>query len=50
MKSQLQFAVIAAFAAFGVSADSSTSFDWESVTPKHDLEYHDCYGEFKCAR
>lgn len=50
MKSQLQFAVIATVAAFGVFADSPTSFDWESVTPKHDLEYHDCYGHFKCAR
>ncbi|RFU78985.1 hypothetical protein TARUN_3248 [Trichoderma arundinaceum] len=26
------------------------SFDWDSITPSDDLEYHDCYIKFKCAR
>ncbi|PTB66068.1 hypothetical protein BBK36DRAFT_1203627 [Trichoderma citrinoviride] len=26
------------------------SFDWDSIRPSDDLEYHDCYGEYKCAR
>lgn len=25
-------------------------FDWEAITPSHDLEYHDCYDGFRCAR
>jgi pimeloyl-ACP methyl ester carboxylesterase len=25
-------------------------FDWESITPSSDLEYHDCDGKFQCAR
>lgn len=25
-------------------------FDWSAITPTRRLEYHDCYGEFKCAR
>ncbi|KAM0256962.1 hypothetical protein ACHAQJ_004663 [Trichoderma viride] len=29
---------------------SSDSFSWDSITPSDDLEYHDCHGQFKCAR
>lgn len=25
-------------------------FDWDSVTPTTDLQYHDCFSAFKCAR
>lgn len=25
-------------------------FNWESITPSHDLEFHDCHGDRKCAR
>ncbi|KAL7945246.1 TAP-like domain-containing protein [Trichoderma barbatum] len=34
----------------GASASPGFSFKWDSITPSHDLEYHDCYGVFKCAR
>ncbi|UKZ49491.1 hypothetical protein TrVGV298_003738 [Trichoderma virens] len=34
----------------GVSTSQEASFKWENIKPSHDLEYHDCYGEFKCAR
>lgn len=27
-----------------------TGFDWSAITPTSDLQYHDCYGTFKCAR
>ncbi|KAL2256293.1 hypothetical protein VTK26DRAFT_1887 [Humicola hyalothermophila] len=27
-----------------------TAFDWSAITPTPDLQYHDCYGAFKCAR
>lgn len=26
------------------------TFDWKSIDPAKDLEYHDCYDEYKCAR
>jgi pimeloyl-ACP methyl ester carboxylesterase len=29
---------------------SYDSFNWDSITPSDDLEYHDCYDQFKCAR
>ncbi|KAL7822011.1 TAP-like domain-containing protein [Trichoderma gracile] len=32
------------------SASTKDPFDWDSITPSDDLEYHDCYGEYKCAR
>ncbi|GAB1315452.1 hypothetical protein MFIFM68171_05662 [Madurella fahalii] len=28
----------------------SESFDWSAITPTHDLQYHDCFTMFKCAR
>ena len=28
----------------------SSEFDWASLAASKDLEYHDCYGEYKCAR
>ncbi|KAL6877159.1 TAP-like domain-containing protein [Trichoderma novae-zelandiae] len=34
----------------GASAAAEPSFDWDSIRPSHDLEYHGCYGEYKCAR
>ncbi|KAL7793142.1 TAP-like domain-containing protein [Trichoderma ceciliae] len=37
----------------GASASRSASygsFAWDSITPSEDLEYHDCYGDYKCAR
>lgn len=33
-----------------VAATDTTSFNWKSVTPTADLQYHNCYGEYKCAR
>lgn len=36
------------------SSDVTTAlfsdFDWDALEPKTDLEYHDCYNEYKCAR
>lgn len=29
---------------------SAKEFDWANITPTRHLEYHDCFGEFKCAR
>lgn len=40
----------AALAIAGASASEPPAFDWDTITPSHNLEYHDCYGEFKCAR
>lgn len=40
---------MAAAASVGASA-TSDAFDWEAITPSHDLEYHACYGTFQCAR
>lgn len=45
-------ALIATLAA-GASASSASagpSFDWQSIAASKDLEYHDCYDGFKCAR
>ncbi|KAJ6781236.1 hypothetical protein PWT90_05099 [Aphanocladium album] len=36
--------------AAAVSATAAPNFDWASITPSADLEYHDCYGSYKCAR
>ncbi|KEF59390.1 uncharacterized protein A1O9_04234 [Exophiala aquamarina CBS 119918] len=30
--------------------ESATSFQWSQITPSQELEYHDCYGGFECAR
>lgn len=27
-----------------------SDFDWDTITPRDDLAYHDCYEEYKCAR
>ncbi|KAH6605586.1 hypothetical protein Trco_004739 [Trichoderma cornu-damae] len=32
------------------AANAVEEFDWASVTPSRDLEYHGCYDGFKCAR
>lgn len=48
MKSRFQ-AALAVAAVVGTSA-ASNNFDWDAVTPSHDLEYHDCHGTFQCAR
>ncbi|RYP90469.1 hypothetical protein DL770_003442 [Monosporascus sp. CRB-9-2] len=29
---------------------SGFEFDWDTITPSAKLSYHDCYGEFRCAR
>ncbi|KAL6906666.1 TAP-like domain-containing protein [Trichoderma evansii] len=36
----------------GLAAASSASstFDWTTITPSEDLEYHDCFDGYKCAR
>ncbi|KAK5128033.1 hypothetical protein LTR85_005150 [Meristemomyces frigidus] len=31
-------------------ASAIPSFDWRSIQPSTDLAYHDCYGDFQCAR
>ncbi|KAL2171368.1 hypothetical protein VTG60DRAFT_3010 [Thermothelomyces hinnuleus] len=31
-------------------ADTGSPFDWSAITPSADLQYHDCYGGYKCAR
>ncbi|TQW01113.1 proteinase [Cordyceps javanica] len=52
MKAHLQ-AVLAIAAVAGASAavpGPADEFDWDAVTPSHDLEYHDCYSELRCAR
>ncbi|EAQ90167.1 hypothetical protein CHGG_06786 [Chaetomium globosum CBS 148.51] len=30
--------------------DTAAAFDWTSITPTPDLQYHSCYGTFQCAR
>ncbi|KAK5993108.1 Putative hydrolase-like protein [Cladobotryum mycophilum] len=42
-------AVAGVNAAVGVGQEDP-DFDWESTKPSSHLEYHACYGEFKCAR
>ncbi|PTB68357.1 hypothetical protein BBK36DRAFT_1195736 [Trichoderma citrinoviride] len=32
------------------SPPSPQEFDWASVVPSHQLDFHDCYGSLKCAR
>lgn len=50
MKSHLQSA-LAVVATVGASAaHAATPFDWTTITPSTDLEYHDCYDSYKCAR
>lgn len=29
---------------------AQAAFDWDSIDPNTDIEYHDCHGEYKCAR
>jgi pimeloyl-ACP methyl ester carboxylesterase len=29
---------------------AAATFQWDDVAPNHDLEYHDCYDGFQCAR
>ncbi|QYS96477.1 hypothetical protein H0G86_003718 [Trichoderma simmonsii] len=33
-----------------VNASEKLHFEWDDIKPSDELEYHDCYGEFKCAR
>lgn len=48
------FATVLAGLATSVWATSTLptpdDFDWNSITPSKDLEYHDCFDTFKCAR
>lgn len=30
--------------------DTNVDFDWSSITPSKQLEYHECYDGYKCAR
>ena len=32
------------------AAKDTDSFKWDDIEPSSKLEYHDCYGQFKCAR
>ncbi|KAL7904056.1 TAP-like domain-containing protein [Trichoderma velutinum] len=34
----------------GANTFRDVRFKWDHIKPSADLEYHDCYGEFKCAR
>lgn len=42
--------LVARIAFFGHGGASTTKFEWSSITPSHDLEYHDCHDGLKCAR
>lgn len=44
------FVVQGGAVAFAASVPDKSSFDWDSIKPSKDLEYHDCYEELKCAR
>ncbi|PKK50094.1 hypothetical protein CI102_6654 [Trichoderma harzianum] len=33
-----------------VNASEKLHFEWDDIKPSDELEYQDCYGEFKCAR
>ncbi|KAJ4147401.1 hypothetical protein LMH87_001922 [Akanthomyces muscarius] len=50
MKSHLQAALALASAASVCASAASDAFDWDAITPSHDLEYHACYETFQCAR
>lgn len=50
---KLYFFLVGAFAAFGETATNSNStenFSWDSTPSTKALKYHNCYGDFKCAR
>lgn len=32
------------------STSQAPQLDWDTITPSRDLEYHDCYDGYKCAR
>lgn len=32
------------------SDDTTPTFDWTSINPSQNLEYHECYEKYKCAR
>ncbi|XP_044717772.1 TAP-like protein [Hirsutella rhossiliensis] len=32
------------------SKEPADSFDWDALAPSPDLEYHDCYAAYRCAR
>lgn len=42
--------LILGVSAFTTTARSQVQFDWDSITPTTDLQYHDCYAAYKCAR
>lgn len=48
------FCTIRRFAAVTLAAAAALSdarpFEWDDITPSPDLEYHDCFDTFKCAR
>ncbi|RFU71951.1 hypothetical protein TARUN_10311 [Trichoderma arundinaceum] len=44
------FASAASAASAASEPDPAAEYDWASIVPSRDLEYHDCYDGFKCAR
>jgi pimeloyl-ACP methyl ester carboxylesterase len=47
---RLQSGYIAGLSALAVPIAAQSDFDWDSITPARELQYHDCYTAFKCAR
>ena len=44
-------AAAAAFTYTNPTADhAAAEFDWEGIAPSGELKYHDCYGDYQCAR
>ncbi len=50
MKSHLQATAVAVAAAVIGASAAASDFNWDAITPSHDLEYHECYENFQCAR